>query len=150
MKNLIKNTILVVVMVVLGLFLTSCEKSNVEPVVPIDTTPTEGLLTVYTEADSVLVKMYEPKFVGSETIEYKTSEFKVYKGEPKNIKVEGIDPQSYHIYVIVLVYSNTTLKPSSVKVIDHKNREVSYRLVERFISGSAFNYELYYTFIFNK
>jgi|SRR5690606_22481833 len=31
MKNLIKNTILVVVMVVLGLFLIGCEKSNIEP-----------------------------------------------------------------------------------------------------------------------
>lgn len=144
MKNLIKNTILVLVMIFLGLFLVGCEKDNPQP--EPDYTTTEGLITISTEADSVLVRIYST--MASE------SKFKVYKNEPKNIKIKGFDPRTYNINMTIYVYNdiyNSFIKPTSVKVIDHKNREVSYIFNGSFPPPSTgFSYQMNYTFIFTE
>lgn len=142
MKKLIKNTVLVVV-AVMGLSLSSCKKDNPQP----DYTTTEGLITISTKADSVLVSMTTPEKEGSE--------FKVYKNEPKSIKIKGFDPRTYNIGMTISVYngiSTSTIMPSYVKVIDHKNREVSPSHSNEYYMhySTGFVYHMYYYFTFTE
>lgn len=91
MKKLIQNTILVLVMVFLGLFLTSCEKNNPQP----EPQLAEWTINLSTEVDSVSVRLWG---VNIDTA------FNLYRGKPQTIKIKESEPNTFSLWGTVSIY----------------------------------------------
>ena len=119
MKNLIKNTILVVVvMVVLGVFLVGCEKNNVEP----ENLYKTELVVTLGDLDSITFEYYV-SLPNSDSVFYEVNNI-VRRGESTKIVLPETLPKG----TTIVVGTGNRLKLKEVSEIDVKVNSSKYEV----------------------